>query len=263
MGGSIYLDESFNSGIKDRPGSRFVVDLNATPLDPVTTEPRSETDDTESTLSCSYKSTNGEAAISKLLPTTDPGDTMPHQRADIVSDLPEGLSVLFCDDDPILRKLFTRSIRRVAPTWKLQEAANGETALHLVESQQFDVIFLDQYMVSINKQLLGSETARALRARGVKSLICGLSANDVEDLFIDAGADSFMFKPFPGGVVALKKELNRVLYEDGTFDRPDTSGSADTDAPPKTAMGPPPESSNLSEKIQKQDGSLTNAVLEP
>jgi CheY-like chemotaxis protein len=61
------------------------------------------------------------------------------------SELPENLSVLFVDDDMMLRKLFsTRSIRKLMPGWKLQGAGNGETSLKLVDVEEFDLIFMDQ-----------------------------------------------------------------------------------------------------------------------
>jgi hypothetical protein len=52
-------------------------------------------------------------------------------------------------------------------------------------------------MASTEKQLLGTETIRALRAKGFKNKICGLSANDIEQSFISAGADCFILKPIP------------------------------------------------------------------
>jgi CheY-like chemotaxis protein len=113
----------------------------------------------------------------------------------------------------VLRKLFSRAIRKILPGWSLQEAANGETALKMVESDEnhFDLMFVDQYMASVEKQLLGTETVRALRAMGITAKICGLSANDVEHAFEDAGANAFMFKPFPTKPAALKRELVRIL----------------------------------------------------
>lgn len=128
------------------------------------------------------------------------------------SELPEELDVLFVDDDRVLRKLFSRSLRRVAPGWRVQEAADGESALEMVDTTSFDVIFLDQYMSSIEKHLLGTETATALRAKGVKSVICGLSANDTEEPFLDAGADYFLLKPFPCEKETLKRTLLGVIY---------------------------------------------------
>ena len=66
-------------------------------------------------------------------------------------------------------------------------------------------------MASIEKQLLGTETVRALRSRGVNSMICGLSANDLEEQFVQAGANYFLFKPFPCEKDALSAELVRLF----------------------------------------------------
>lgn len=73
-------------------------------------------------------------------------------RHSLPTELPENLSLLFVDDDAILRRLFSRTVNRVAPTWKIREAASGEAALRLVEENNgicpFDLIFMDMYMVS-------------------------------------------------------------------------------------------------------------------
>jgi DNA-binding response OmpR family regulator len=70
---------------------------------------------------------------------------------------------------------------------------------------------MDQYTASVEKQLLRSEATLALRAKGVSSIICGLSANDARDKFIRAGADDFMVKPFPCEKDALTRILLRVV----------------------------------------------------
>jgi hypothetical protein len=46
------------------------------------------------------------------------------------------------------------------------------TAIRLADMRYYDIIFMDQYMASTDKQLLGTETVRSLRSRGVKSVIC-------------------------------------------------------------------------------------------
>ena len=130
-------------------------------------------------------------------------------------ELPDKLSVLFVDDDPILRKLFMRTTKTVAPNWEIREASNGETALRIIESgEHFDLIFVDMYMASVEKQLLGTETVSELRNRGIKSRICGLSANDKEEEFLEAGANAFMFKPFPCKKDELTDALCNVLFDD-------------------------------------------------
>ena len=69
-------------------------------------------------------------------------------------------------------------------------------------------------MASVEKQLLGTETVRALRAKGVTSIICGLSANNVSDQFYEAGANVFMSKPFPCRKDAFTKELLKICWSD-------------------------------------------------
>lgn len=69
-------------------------------------------------------------------------------------------------------------------------------------------------MASIQKQMLGTETVRALRSKGYQGLICGLSANAMQEAFLAAGADAFMYKPFPCEKGPLTKELARIIYPD-------------------------------------------------
>jgi CheY-like chemotaxis protein len=131
------------------------------------------------------------------------------------NELPEKLNVLFIDDDNVLRKLFSRSIKNVVPEWSIREAASGEAAIQLVENEEFDLIFCDMYMASVEKTLLGTETVSILRSKGITSRICGLSANDKEEEFKDAGADAFLFKPIPCDAQRLRQTLRQILSQDG------------------------------------------------
>ena len=80
------------------------------------------------------------------------------------------------------------------------------------------------YMASVEKQMLGTETIQAMRQRGVKkSRICGLSANNKEDEFLDAGADAFLNKPFSCDTYTFSQDLTRVLYGDPTSKEVDGS----------------------------------------
>jgi CheY-like chemotaxis protein len=193
MEGEIFLDHDYESGITGYPGTRIVVNLKQPPIDPHFIN--------------DYHSQSAGYT----------GDTAPIDSEDEAfgcQELPESLSILFVDDDPILRKLFTRTVRTVAPSWTIREASNGEIAVRLVETEKFDLIFMDMYMASVEKQMLGTETVKTLRNMGVDCRICGLSANDKEAEFLEAGADVFTFKPFPCEARALTQELTRVLYRD-------------------------------------------------
>lgn len=211
MEGELSLDDDYDSGIPGCPGSRFVVNLNVPSVpSPIEIRPKQDflrQDDSPTTVTDISPQKEGEEPL---------------------KELPEKFSVLFVDDDPILRKLFSRSLRTVAPGWTIREAANGETALKLTDTESFDLIFMDMYMASVEKQLLGSETIVALRQKGVKCRICGLSANDKEAEFIEAGADCFAMKPFPCRKDELKQELFRVLYQEQKHSRTDARISSGT-----------------------------------
>jgi CheY-like chemotaxis protein len=204
MDGEILLDEDYDSGIKGCPGTRFIVNLKQPPIDPHLVHEYH-----------SHSATNGTGET-YLLDSEDDDE----EEDSVPKDLPPNLSVLFVDDDPILRKLFSRTVQTVVPGWKVREAANGETALRLVDTEHFDLIFMDMYMASVEKQLLGTETVQALRNKGVTCRICGLSANDKEREFLKAGANVFTFKPFPCESRALTNELCRVLCQDDTTAEP-------------------------------------------
>ena len=174
------------------------------------------------------------------------------------------------------------------PGWKIREASSGETALRLVDDEEFDLLFLDQYMSSAEKQLLGTETARKLRSKGVsETIICGLSANDMGRPFIKAGADIFLMKPFPCKSDELKSALVDVLHTRGpkyfsslpndpdaqkvSFNLPDLSERISLALPTKntkfsegngTTTKPKPSSSSSSLKSSSQTNSSQTDVSE-
>ena len=240
LDGDIWLDDSYDSRLEGCPGPCFVVQLNTVPLDVESTLPPSDTDSynnshmsgptdegaTEKptdpprshTVTHDKEPTDDSKPAGVLIsqeppntisPSIPSGSTPEPPSQELI--LPEDISVLFVDDDAVLRKLFMRGIRRVAPTWKIQEASSGETALQLCEANNFDLIFMDQYMASVEKRLLGTETVAAMRSNCVASAICGLSANDIRDSFLGAGANDFVLKPMPCKPDSLRAMLAKIL----------------------------------------------------
>jgi CheY-like chemotaxis protein len=202
MDGDIHLDETYDSGIAGYPGTRFVINLKRPLLvsfasnTPLVGGTAKNSKSTHSITSNDSKSSVAPSSTAKALP--------------------DSLSVLFVDDDPILRKMFKRMILNVAaPNWTIREASSGEAALQLCDAIHFDLIFVDQYMASTEKQLLGTETVEIMRAKGIKCVICGLSANEKESEFLQAGANAFSAKPFPIESVSMTKELCRILSATG------------------------------------------------
>jgi CheY-like chemotaxis protein len=232
MKGDLWLDESYDSGFEGNPGARFILDLHVPPLKVdywgeehlAPSDDRSQSQESNDLATLSINGTGGmdsrqnDETMTSLINVNAESSQQQEAEASKLhhyhqKELPESLNVLFVDDDMILRKLFCRSLRRVAPGWTVQEASNGETSLHMVEDDvnKYDVIFMDQYMSSIEKQLLGTETVRMLRAKGATCLISGLSANDMETPFLEAGADHFLFKPFPCETGPLKRALLDIV----------------------------------------------------
>jgi CheY-like chemotaxis protein len=207
MEGDIFLDETFESGIEGSPGSRIVVNLKIPP--------------------------EIDAAKEIDQPDAEKGLTMQEKIAlgDATCPLANHLSILFVDDDRILRKLASRSIKKIRPEWNIREAASGEMALQLAETESFDLIFMDQYMTSAEQAMKGTETIRVLRSRGINSIICGLSANDLESAFLSAGAETFLMKPFPCKDDELRLELGRILQLDPTTEAALTEDSSEFSSP--------------------------------
>ena len=129
MGGDIILDNHYNSGVEGSPGARFSIFLNREPLQLDSALP---------------PQSSHQAVELKDLSAANVNDNEDDSVTDKV--LPNQCSVLFTDDDTILRRLFSRSLKKLMPTWTVHEAANGETALKLVDENNYDIIFMDQYV---------------------------------------------------------------------------------------------------------------------
>jgi hypothetical protein len=161
------------------PGStRFVIDLNTAPLN----------FDSKALDAYELSNTpNGFAA-----PVQDGGgvdDTVTVRREFRI----RSCQCFFVDDDCV-RKLFTRSLQRIAPDWNLTEASNGETALRLVGSQEFD-LDMDQYMASVEKRCLDQRPPELSGPKAL-SIICGLSGKWCR-IPSSKLVPTILIKPFP------------------------------------------------------------------
>jgi len=209
MVADLHYDATYNSGLSSEcPGTRFVLDLHRPPDRSQYGDSRRGSMNTSVVSICT--GVDNDESLSKDWAVPNFFENLAVDTSDQPL-LPAYASVLFVDDDFILRKLFKRTLKKAAPNWRIDEASNGETALTMTETNMYDLIFLDQYMASVEKQMLGSETVRALRQKGVTSTVCGLSANDMKDEFLECGADAFMLKPFPCQAERLQAELKKLL----------------------------------------------------
>jgi DNA-binding response OmpR family regulator len=118
-------------------------------------------------------------------------------------------TVLVVDDDESIRTALERALRLEG--FAVELAGGGGRALEAVHELRPDVIVLDVVMPDIS----GVTVTSRLRARGIETPICMLSARDeVEDRVagLAAGADDYVVKPFELEelVARLRALLRRV-----------------------------------------------------
>ena len=116
--------------------------------------------------------------------------------------------VLVVDDDPPLLRVLALHLENEGYT--VRTAPGGREALAQVGLHPPDLIVLDAMMPAMS----GVEVCRQVRSmeNGADVRILMLTANSqVEEAAMDAGADTFMTKPF--SLVTLSAELRRLKPE--------------------------------------------------
>lgn len=100
MGGKIWLDDAYHSGVEGCPGARFVLDLKTTPLSVEAITPTCETQQSSGTMLVSESSTSTTDCDQREDPfALDEG--VPQKQSQ--QKLPAELKVLFVDDNMVLR----------------------------------------------------------------------------------------------------------------------------------------------------------------
>lgn len=110
--------------------------------------------------------------------------------------------VLVVDDDPSIRRLFTRVLSDGG--WDSVCVDSGEKALEQLEIQSFDLIFLDLLMAGMN----GAETLREIRKVDSETQVVIVTAypeSEVMAQVLEVGPLTLIRKPF------LIEELEAIL----------------------------------------------------
>ena len=105
-------------------------------------------------------------------------------------------TILIVDDDPLIRKLITTTLRDVAG-YTLREAGDGMAALEAAAEDRPEIVFLDYDMPRLN----GIEACRRLRADPVTAeativMLTGMSDDPAQQRARAAGADLDLTQPF-------------------------------------------------------------------
>lgn len=102
-------------------------------------------------------------------------------------------SILVADDDPVVRRVLVRVVKRVAPDVHIVEAVNGAEALAALPHYAWLAIITDYTMPEVS----GLEVVSAAHAEAPDAPIIVISAHaEVEPGVLAAGAQYFVQKPF-------------------------------------------------------------------
>jgi len=125
-------------------------------------------------------------------------DLLEKKVSDSKNHLEEPIKVLITDDIKMNRMMLKRRFQKcIAPNCSITEAATGEEALRICESQSFDLIIMDQFMQEAGGVLVGTDVIIALRRSNVTAVVIGCSGNDLDEKFFASGADMTWKKPIP------------------------------------------------------------------
>jgi CheY-like chemotaxis protein len=105
------------------------------------------------------------------------------------------MKTLIVDDTKTMRKIIQRVLERSVFRFAIEEAADGEKALKLLNDNNFDLVFLDFNMPGLD----GFETLLRLRASGAQCKVIMISAEPDQQrisLAMEQGAVAFLNKPF-------------------------------------------------------------------
>jgi CheY-like chemotaxis protein len=105
------------------------------------------------------------------------------------------LRILLVEDNPVNQKLALLLLARIG--YRADFANNGFEALHSVQRQRYDVVFMDMHMPEMDG-LEATRQIRALDLHGARPWIVALTANAMQEdrrLCLAAGMDDFVSKP--------------------------------------------------------------------
>ncbi len=127
-------------------------------------------------------------------------------------------SVLLVEDQDDLRDALSDQLL-VTQEFMVEQAANGQEALHHIARKSFDLIILDVGLPDMD----GRALCEVMRKQNVKCPIVMLTAHDSDAdtiLGLDSGANDYITKPFKMAVLLarLRAQLRQhALSEDASF----------------------------------------------
>ncbi|MFD0049548.1 response regulator [Actinomycetes bacterium NPDC127524] len=120
-------------------------------------------------------------------------------------------NILLAEDEDVLRMLIADTLED--GDYTIDEAANGQEALELLQDHSYNLLILD-YMMPVYSGMEVIEKVRAdVSFKNLKILMLSAKTQRFEqEEILNAGADYFMEKPF--SPLKLLKKVEEILDED-------------------------------------------------
>ncbi|MDL2225270.1 response regulator transcription factor [Eubacteriales bacterium OttesenSCG-928-M02] len=127
------------------------------------------------------------------------------------------IRILIVDDEPLILKGLRFSLEQDG--YQVDEALDGETALHLAQQNQYDIILLDVMLPKMS----GTEVLRSIRDDlDVPIIMLTAKGDDMDKILgLEYGADDYMVKPF--NILEVKARIRSVLRRSGQRQDVETS----------------------------------------
>ncbi len=120
--------------------------------------------------------------------------------------------VLLADDDPAIRPLITAICKRLG--FICDSAPDGEVALEMIRSSEYDVVVLDLMMPKVNGYQV-IEALRELPRRPAVIVLTAQGARQTEDVADGTVVHAVIHKPFDlNELMALLVETARAMREE-------------------------------------------------
>ena len=131
-------------------------------------------------------------------------------RYELMKDSLKDLRIAVIDDDYVIQELIKTTFRKTGAA--VYSFSDGEEYLSIVDTEEFDLAFLDINMPKIN----GFEVLKALQARNIKYPIIALSAVLQRETMIKAvqmGVKSYLIKPLkPEAIFKKSVEILKASF---------------------------------------------------
>jgi HD-like signal output (HDOD) protein len=115
-------------------------------------------------------------------------------------------NILFVDDDPIMRELFSTVLLNESNRWTVTTAESGEAALPLLDSTTFDIVVSDMRMDGMD----GVALLREVKLRSPRTARIILSGVVDQKQIAESLRETHQFMPKPFRPAALKATLARI-----------------------------------------------------